>query len=92
MEEEIKFDIVIIGEQLLKYSPFAFGTAFTNIQHLLSDKISKSQKNLEDYFKAYGLITDKEGNTFEFKNITSFSTKQGTIYHLNFKPIINKHE
>ena len=50
-EKEIKFDIVILSNLMVKYSPFSFGTAFTNIQYLLEEKVSKTQKNLEEYFK-----------------------------------------
>ena len=84
-EKEIVFDIVILGNPLLKYNPFAFGTAFTNIQGLLTDKVSKSQKNLEDYFKIYGPITDYEGNQYTFRNITTYTDMGGEKYHLNFK-------
>jgi len=84
-EKEIVFDIVIIGNPLLKYSRFAFGTAFTNIGYLITDKVSKTQKNLEEYFKIYGPIVDYEGNQYVFKNVTIMTSSIGTLYHLNFK-------
>ena len=84
-EKEIIFDIVIIGNPLLKYSPLAFGTAFTNIGGLLTDKVSKTQKNLEEYFKIYGPIVDYEGNQYTFKSVTTFSDMHSEKYHLNFK-------
>lgn len=84
-EKEIKFDVVIVNNPLVKYSPMAFGTAFTNVQYLFDDKISKTQKNFEEYFKIYGPIVDCEGNSYTFKNVTTLSTTNGMIYHLNFK-------
>jgi len=84
-EKEIKFDIVILSNPMVKYSPFAFGTAFTNIQYLLSESVTKSQKNLEEYFKIYGPIVDENNVEHEFKNITTFSDTNKTIYHINFK-------
>ena len=84
-EKEIKFDIVILSNPTVKYSQLAFGTAFTNIQYLLEDKVSKSQKNLEDYFKIYGPIYDENENPHEFKNITTFSNMGAEMYHINFK-------
>ena len=84
-EKEIIFDIVIVGNPLLKYSRFAFGTAFTNIDYLITDKILKTQKNLEEYFKIYGPIVDYEGNQYTFRNVTTFTDMNGEKYHLNFK-------
>ena len=84
-EKEIKFDIVILSNPFIKYSQFAFGSAFTNIQYLLTEKISKTQKNLEEYFKIYGPIVDYEGNSYVFKTVTSLSNMGEIIYHLNFK-------
>ena len=84
-EKEIKFDIVILSNLMVKYSPFSFGTAFTNIQYLLEEKVSKTQKNLEEYFKTYGPIYDENGNAHEFKNITTFSNMGEEMYHINFK-------
>ena len=84
-ENTINFDIVIINNPIVKYSPFAFGTAFANVEYLFDEKISKTQKNFEDYFKVYGPIVDCDGNSYTFKNITTLSTTEGVIYHLNFK-------
>ena len=84
MDKEIKYDIVIVKEPLLKYSPLAFGTAFTNIEYLLDEKVNKTQKNLESYFKIYGPIVDCEGNEYVFKNVTTFSNLREESYHLNF--------
>ena len=84
-EKEIKFDIVILGDPLLKYSPFAFGNAFINIQYLLDEKVSKAQKNLDEYFKIYGPIIDYNGNSYVFKSVTTLSNMGEEMYHINFK-------
>ena len=86
-KEEIKFNIIILGDPLLKYSPFAFGNAFINIEYLLDEKVSKTQKNLDDYFKIYGPITDYEGNSYVFKSVTTFYDMGKESYHINFKKI-----
>lgn len=83
-EKEINFDI-ITSNPFVKYSPFAFGTAFTNIQGLFDEKLSKTQKNFEEYFKVYGPIIDCEGNAYTFKNVTIITTMEGVKYHLIFK-------
>ena len=84
-EKEIKFDVIIASNPSIKYSPLAFGTAFTNIQYLLEEKVSKTQKNLEDYFKIYGPIYDENENPHIFENITAFSNMGENMYHINFK-------
>ena len=84
-EKETKFDIVILSSPMVKYSPFSFGTAFSNIQYLLEEKVSKTQKNLEEYFKIYGPIYDENGKDHEFKNITAFSNINEEMYHRIFK-------
>ena len=84
-EKEIKFDIVILSNPFVKYSPLSFGTAFTNIHYLLDEKVSKSQKNLEEYFKIHGPIYDENGNAHEFTHITTFSNMGEEMYHINFK-------
>lgn len=84
-QKEFKFDVVILSNPMVKYSPFAFGTAFTNIQYLLDARVSKAQKNLEEYFKINGPIIDENGIEHEFKNITTFADINGESYHINFK-------
>lgn len=84
MDDEIKYDIVIIDDPI-NYSPFAFGSAFANIQYYLYDKLYKTQRSLEEYFKLYGCITDHNGNTFKFDSVESDMIGNEIMYHLNFK-------
>ena len=58
---------------------------FTNIQYLLEEKVSKTQKNLEDYFKIYGPIYDENENPHIFESITTFSNMGEEMYHIKFK-------
>lgn len=84
MEKILDFDVVILGNPT-KYSRFSFGTTLTNIDCLLEESLVKTQKNLTEYFKIYGPIFDCEGNSYTFKNVTSFKDMNKDMYHLNFK-------
>ena len=84
-EKEVLYDLVI-GDNLIKYSPLAFGSAFSNIQYLFDKNIMKTNKNFEEYFKIYGPLIDENGKEYKFKSVTVFmNSNNEALYHINFK-------
>jgi len=81
---EISYNVVVLNNTT-KYSPLAFGNAFTNIQYMLDEKDYRTKRNLTEYFKTYGPIIDHDGNQFVYKDVSTLEIKGKLHYTLNFE-------
>ena len=84
-DKEINYDLVI-GDNMVKYSPLAFGSAFSNAEYLFDGSLLKINKNFEEYFKVYGPLIDETGKEHKFKAVTTFvDNTNNVLYHIVFK-------